>query len=75
MKEEVIAIKGEYRLIRRTWDIRPNKKSDIEYCIEKRLKWHGMPDNLIRYYTLYFNRSKRKVERRFLFGLQKYKNS
>lgn len=75
MKIEVLATKGEYRLIKRTWDIYPNKKSDVDYCIEKRYKWEHMPDNLIRYCIIYFNRSKRKVERRFLFGLQKYKNS
>lgn len=75
MKEEVIATKGEYRLIKRTWNIYPNKKSDVDYCIEKQYKWDNMPDNLIMYCIIYFNRSKRKVERRFLFGLQKYKNS
>jgi hypothetical protein len=72
MKIEVLATKGEYRLIKRTLDIHPNKKSDIDYCIEKRCKWDNMPDNLIRYCIIYFNRSKRKVEHRFLFGLEKY---
>lgn len=73
MKIEILSIKGEYRLIKRTIDNfsdkHPNKKPHIDYCIEKQIKWDNMPDNLIRYDIIYFNRSKSKVERRFLFEL------
>lgn len=71
MEIEILATKGVYRFIKRTFDNHsdkhPNKKPSVDYCIEKQIKWDNMPDNLIRYEIIYFNMSKSKVERKFLF--------
>lgn len=65
---EILATKPEYRFIKRT-RYYTSKKPIIDYCIEKRMYWENMPEGLIRYAIIYFNRSKTKVERRFLFEL------
>lgn len=66
---DILATKPEYRFVKRTKYIHQNKKPIVDYCIEKRVYWENMPKDLIRYSIIYFNKSKTKVERRFLFEL------
>lgn len=63
-KIEVIKTNGDKRLVKRIrhWNRKNNKKDIIDYCLQEKIQ--GFEDE--RWKILYFNRSRKIVERRFL---------
>lgn len=64
MKEcEVLKTNGDKRLVKRIrWNRRNTKKDIVDYCIQSKIYVHDNERWIIEYY----NKSKTKVERRFL---------
>ena len=66
-KIEVLKTNGDKRLVKRSYDLtrwnrRNNKKTIIDYCLQEKIQ--GFEDE--RWKIVYFNRSRKLVERRFL---------
>ena len=66
-KIEVLKTNGDKRLVKRSYDLtrwnrRNNKKTIIVYCLQEKIQ--GFEDE--RWRIVYFNRSRKLVERRFL---------
>lgn len=63
-KIEVLKTNGDKRLVKRIrhWNRKNNKKDIIDYCLQEKIQ--GFEDE--RWKILYFNRSRKIVERRFL---------
>ena len=65
MKEyEVLKTNGDKRLVKRIrhWNRKNTKKEIIDYCLQEKIQ--GFEDE--RWGIVYFNRSRKLVERRFL---------
>ena len=65
MKEyEVLKTNGDKRLVKRIryWNRKNTKKEIIDYCLQEKIQ--GFEDE--RWRIVYFNRSRKLVERRFL---------
>lgn len=66
-KYEVLKTNGDKRLVKRSysltrWNRKNNKKTIIDYCLQEKIQ--GFEDE--RWRIVYFNRSRKLVERRFL---------
>ena len=66
-KYEVLKTNGDKRLVKRSyslkrWNGKNNKKDIIDYCLQEKIQ--GFEDE--RWRIVYFNRSRKLVERRFL---------
>lgn len=63
-KYEVIKTNGDKRLVKRIryWYRKNTKKEIIDYCLQEKIQ--GFEDE--RWKIVYFNRSRKLVERRFL---------
>ena len=61
---EVLKTNGDKRLVKRIrhWNRKNNKKAIIDYCLQEKIQ--GFEDE--RWKIVYFNRSRKLVERRFL---------
>ena len=59
---EVLKVNGNKRLIKRTFNYKGNREPKIDYCIQSKFYVYGYERWIIEYY----NKSKTKVERRFL---------
>lgn len=64
---EVLKTNGDKRLVKRIyslkrWNRKNNKKDVIDYCLQEKIQ--GFEDE--RWRIVYFNRSRKLVERRFL---------
>ena len=65
MKEyEVLKTNGDKRLVKRiiNWNRKNTKREIIDYCLQEKIQ--GFEDE--RWRIVYFNRSRKLVERRFL---------
>jgi hypothetical protein len=65
MKEyEVLKTNGDKRLVKRIryWNRKNTKREIIDYCLQEKIQ--GFEDE--RWRIVYFNRSRKLVERRFL---------
>lgn len=66
-KYEVLKTNGDKRLVKRNHSVirfnkKMNKKTIIDYCLQEKIQ--GFEDD--RWKIVYFNKSKKLVERRFL---------
>ena len=66
-KYEVLKTNGDKRLVKRIyslkrWNRKNNKREIIDYCLQEKIQ--GFEDE--RWKIVYFNRSRKLVERRFL---------
>ena len=66
-KYEVLKTNGDKRMVKRSysltrWNRKNNKKTIIDYCLQEKIQ--GFEDE--RWKIVYFNRSRKLVERRFL---------
>ena len=66
-KYEVLKTNGDKRLVKRIyslkrWNRKNNKKDVIDYCLQEKIQ--RFED--VRWKIVYFNRSRKLVERRFL---------
>ena len=59
---EVLRVDGNKRLIKRTFNYQGNKEPRTDYCVQS--KFYVCDEE--RWITEYYNKSKIKVERRFL---------
>ena len=64
---EVLKTNGDKRLVKRSYSLtrfnrKNNKKTIIDYCLQEKIQ--GFKDE--RWKIVYFNRSRKLVERRFL---------
>ena len=63
-KYEVLKTNGDKRLVKRIrhWNRKNTKREIIDYCLQEKIE--GFEDE--RWKIVYFNRSRKLVERRFL---------
>ena len=63
-KYEVLKTNGDKRLVKRIrhWNRKNTKREIIDYCLQEKIQ--GFEDE--RWKIVYFNRSRKLVERRFL---------
>lgn len=67
LEYEILKTNGDKRLVKRSYSLtrfnrKNNKKTIIDYCLQEKIQ--GFEDE--RWRIVYFNRSRKLVERRFL---------